>query len=147
LKNTSNKDNKYAFNQQLEHVDDISFRELFGRIRVQGLLNKDEKKLARSIFFTFRYIDHDVLSLNNTRLGEIVDLVFPIEFKIKDITDTDRTASYLYLPLEIDREGQLRTKLCDKRDDFNFPSVHFPFIASFFSSLLRRPCMRSTSYE
>jgi hypothetical protein len=34
LKNTSNKDNKYAFNQQLEHVDDISFRELFGRIRV-----------------------------------------------------------------------------------------------------------------
>jgi hypothetical protein len=32
LKNTSTKDNKYVVNQKLEHVDDISFRELFGRI-------------------------------------------------------------------------------------------------------------------
>ena len=34
LKNTSTKNNKYVVNQKLEHVDDISFRELFGRIRV-----------------------------------------------------------------------------------------------------------------
>ena len=34
LKITSTKDNKYIVNQTLEHVDDISFRELFGRIRV-----------------------------------------------------------------------------------------------------------------
>jgi hypothetical protein len=34
LKNTSTKDNKYVVNQKLEHIDDISFRELFGRIRV-----------------------------------------------------------------------------------------------------------------
>jgi hypothetical protein len=34
LKNTSTKHNTYAVNQNLEHVDDISFRELFGRIRV-----------------------------------------------------------------------------------------------------------------
>ena len=34
LKNMSTKDNKYGVNQKLEHVDDISFRELFDRIRV-----------------------------------------------------------------------------------------------------------------
>jgi hypothetical protein len=34
LKNTSTKENKYGVNQKLEHVDDISFRELFGRISV-----------------------------------------------------------------------------------------------------------------
>ena len=34
LKNTSTKENKYVVNQNLEHFDDISFRELFGRIRV-----------------------------------------------------------------------------------------------------------------
>jgi len=28
------KDNKYVVNETREHVDDISFRELFGRIRV-----------------------------------------------------------------------------------------------------------------
>ena len=34
------------------------------------------------------------------------------------------------LHLEIDSEGRLRTKLYDKRDDFNFPIVNFPFICS-----------------
>ena len=36
--------------------------------------------------------------------------------------------SYLDLLLDIDREGRLRTKLYDKRYDFNFPIVNFPFI-------------------
>jgi hypothetical protein len=36
---------------------------------IQGLLKKNEKKLARSFNFTFRYID-DVLSLNNSRFGD-----------------------------------------------------------------------------
>jgi hypothetical protein len=37
LKNTSTKDNKYVVNQKFEHVDDISFRELFSRIRYMSL--------------------------------------------------------------------------------------------------------------
>ena len=42
------------------------------------------------------------------------------------------SASYLdlYLNLEIDSKGQLRTKLYDKIDDFNFPIVNFPFMCS-----------------
>ena len=40
------------------------------------------------------------------------------------------SASYLDLHLEIDSEGWLRTKLYDKREDFNFPIVNFPFICS-----------------
>jgi hypothetical protein len=31
---------------------------------------------------------------------------------------------------EIDNNGRLRTKLYDKKDDFNFPIVNFPFICS-----------------
>ena len=71
-----------------------------------------------------------MLSLNNSRFGDFVDLIYPIEFEIKDTTDTDRSASYLDLHLEIDSEGRLRTKLYDKRDDFNFPIVNFPFVCS-----------------
>jgi hypothetical protein len=52
------------------------------------------------------------------------------ELEIKDTTDTDRSASYLDLHLEIDSEGRLRTKLYDKRDDFNLPIVNFSFICS-----------------
>ena len=39
-------------------------------------------------------------------------------------------ASYLDIHLAIDSEGRLRMKLYDKRDDFNFPSVNFPFMCS-----------------
>ena len=95
----------------------------------KGFSRKNEKKLARSFNFTFRYID-DVLSLNNSRLGDFVDRIYPIELEIKDTTDTDRSASYLDLHLEIDSEGRFRTQLYDKRDDFNFPIVNFPFICS-----------------
>ena len=43
---------------------------------------------------------------------------------------TTNTASFLDLHLEMDSEGRLRTKLYDKRDDFNFTIVDFPFIDS-----------------
>jgi hypothetical protein len=96
---------------------------------IQGLLKKNERKLARSFNFTFRYID-DALSLNNSRFGDCVDRIYPIKLEIKDTTDTNRFASYFDLHLEIDSEGRLRTKLYDKIDYFNFPIVNFPFICS-----------------
>jgi hypothetical protein len=99
---------------------------LFVRGRLHtGLLNNNKKKLVRSFNFTFRYID-DVLSLNNSRFGDFVDRIYHIELEIKETTNTDRFASYL----EIDSEGRLRTKLYNKRDDFNFPIVNFSFICS-----------------
>ena len=75
---------------------------------IQGLLTKNEKILARSFNFTFRYID-DVLS----RFGDFIDRVYPIGLEIKDTTVTDMSASYLDLHLEINSDGQLRTKLYD----------------------------------
>ena len=96
---------------------------------IQGFLRKNEKKLARSFNFTFRYID-DVLSLNYSRFGDFADRIYPIELEIKDTAETYMSASYLDLHLEVDSEGRLRTKLYDKRDDFNFPIVNFTFICS-----------------
>ena len=75
---------------------------------IQELLKKNEKKLNRSFNFTFRYID-DVRSLNNSRLGDFVDRLYPIELEINDTIDTDRSASYLDLHLKIDSKGRLRT--------------------------------------
>ena len=83
-----------------------------------------KRKESQSFNFSFHYKD-DVLSLNNC-----VDRIYPVEPEIKDTTDTNRSASYLGLHLEIDSEGRLRTKLYDKGDDFNIPIVNFPFICS-----------------
>jgi hypothetical protein len=62
--------------------------------------------------------------------GDFVDRIYPIDLEINDTTDTDSSASYLDLHLEIDNEGRLRTKLYDKRDYFNFPIVNFPVYIS-----------------
>ena len=63
----------------------------------------------------------DILPLNNSEFG---DFVYLIELEIKYVTDTGRSASYI----DLHSEDELRTKLYDKRDDFNFPIVNFPFM-------------------
>jgi hypothetical protein len=68
---------------------------------IQGFLKKNEKKLAISSNFTFRYIN-DVLSLSKSTFGDFFHRIYPIELEIKNTTDTDRSASYLGLHLEID---------------------------------------------
>ena len=72
---------------------------------IHGLLKTNDKKLARSFNFTFRNID-EVISLNNSRLGYFVDRIYPTELEIKDVTDTDGSASYLDLHFVIDSEGR-----------------------------------------
>ena len=96
---------------------------------IQGLIQKKQKTLARCFNFSFRYID-DVLSLNNDKFRDSLHLIYPSELEIKETTDTTKSASYLDLCLSINSKGQLNTKLYDKRDDFNFPIVNFPFLSS-----------------
>jgi hypothetical protein len=81
---------------------------------------KNEKKLSRSFNVTFHYTD-DVFFLNT--FCEFVIRIYSIELEIKDTTDPTRSALYLELHVEIDNEWRIRTKLCDKRDDFNFPKI------------------------
>ena len=82
--------------------------------------------------------------------------MYPAELEIKDTTKSNTSASYLDLLLSIESDGQVRTSLYDKRDDFNFHITNFPFLSSsipsspaygvFISHLIRyaRAC---SSYE
>ena len=58
-----------------------------------------------------------------------MEFIYPRELQIKEITETAASSSYLYCYLYIDN-GKLTTRLSDKRDDFNFPIVNFPFLSS-----------------
>jgi hypothetical protein len=71
-----------------------------------GLLKKNEKKLVRSFNFTFHYINNFLL-LNNSKFRDFIYRIYPIELEIKDITDADRSASYLDIDLAIDNEGRI----------------------------------------
>ena len=122
---------------------------------IQPLLSTGKKKLASQFNFTYRYID-DVLSINNPDFENYLGQMYPAELEIKDTTGSNTSASYLDLLLSIESDGQLRTSLYDKRDDFNFHITNFPFLSSnipsspaysvFISQLIRyaRACL---SYE
>jgi hypothetical protein len=64
--------------------------------------------------------NHRPVAIHWQTLSHNVVYIYPIELEIKDITDTDRSASYFDLHLEIDSEGRLRTKLYDKKRWFQF---------------------------
>ena len=57
----------------------------------------------------------------------MIMLIISIPFSLKQLHL--RSASYLEPHLEIDRECHLRTKIYDRRDDFNIPIAKFPFIS------------------
>jgi hypothetical protein len=82
---------------------------------IQGLLKKNEKKLTRSFNVAFRY-SNDVLSLHNSKFGDFVYQIYPIELEIEDTINIPSSVSYFDLHLEIDSERRLRTKIYDKRD-------------------------------
>ena len=96
---------------------------------VHKRLPDNNKKLAMSFDHTFRYID-DVQSISNHNFHNYVHLIYPDELEIKDTTESDKFASYLDILLNIDYSGKLTTSLYDKRDDFDFAIVNFPFLCS-----------------
>ena len=101
-----------------------SYEEAF----IPSLLSAGKKRLASQFNFTYRFID-DVLSINNPGFENYIGQMYPHEFEIKVMTESKTSASHLDLLLSIGRDGQLRTFLYDKRDDFNFQITNFPFLS------------------
>jgi hypothetical protein len=59
-----------------------------------------------------------------------VHLINLDELEIKDTIESDKSASYLDILFNIDSNGRLTSLLYDKRDDFDFSIVNFPFLCS-----------------
>lgn len=68
--------------------------------------------------------------MNNAQFYYFLNRIYTNEPEINNTTDTQKFASYLDLYLEIVQEDRLRSKLYDKRDDFNFLIVNIPLICS-----------------
>ena len=61
---------------------------------------------------------------------EDLHLIYLKEIAVKATTDTQTSASYLDLHLEIDKPKKIKRKLYDKRDDFTFSIISTPLISS-----------------
>ena len=72
---------------------------------------------------TSRYLD-DILNINNVYFDNMVSQIYPSELQLNKANTSDTEAAFLDLHLSI---IIVSTKIYDKRDDFDFEIVNFPF--------------------
>lgn len=98
---------------------------------IDRLWAKGKKTLAREIAqqcnSSFRYID-DLCTLNFEMEKHIGD-IYPPEMTVKKQNKESHTASFMDLLIQV-KSNKFHTSLYDKRDDFDFEIVCFPFTAS-----------------
>ena len=75
---------------------------------------------------TSRYLD-DLLNIDNNFFDSMVNRIYPSELQLNKANVSDADAQLLDLHLSISG-GFVKTKIYDKRNDFDFDIVNFPFL-------------------
>ena len=75
---------------------------------------------------TSRYLD-DLLKIDNFYFEQMVGQIYRTELQLDTANSSDTEAPFLDLNLSI-TNGIVFSKIYDKRDDFNFEIVNFPFL-------------------
>ena len=75
---------------------------------------------------TSRYLD-DILNINNVYFNNMVSQIYPSELQMNKANTSGTEAAFLDLHLSISNDI-VSTKIYDKRDDFDFDIVNFPFL-------------------
>ena len=79
-----------------------------------------------NIHSTSRYLD-DLLNIDNIHFEHMVHKIYPAELQLNTADASDTEAAFLDLNLSIHNDI-VSSKIYDKRDDFNFEIVYFPFL-------------------
>ena len=95
-------------------------------------LHRQQEELP-SINLCYRYID-DLIVFNNKKFGDYVKEIYPSQLTVGKANTSDDLANYLDLAFITGSNNRLHAKLYDKRDDFDFHIVNFPFFSSNISS-------------
>ena len=74
---------------------------------------------------TSRYLD-DILNINNVSFDNMVNQIYPSKLQLNKTNTSDTEAAFIDLHLTISNEI-VSTEIYDKRDDFDFEIVNFPF--------------------
>ena len=75
---------------------------------------------------TSRYLD-EILNIYNVYFDNMVSQIYPSELQLNKANTSDTEAAFLDLHLSISNDI-VSTKIYDKRDDFDFAIVNFPFL-------------------
>ena len=73
-----------------------------------------------------RYLD-DLLNIDNIHFEQMVHRIYPAELQLNKANASDTETAFLDLNLLIHNDT-VSAKIFDKRDDFDFDIVNFPFL-------------------
>ena len=96
---------------------------------LDNMIRSGHRRLARSFNLCYRYID-DLIVFNNKKFLDYLKEIYPSQLTVEKPNKSDHLADYLDLTFIIDSGGKLSTRLYDKRDDFDFHIVNFPYLSS-----------------
>ena len=91
-----------------------------------SLLEDTQVDVIEAFNSTSRYLDA-LLNIDNNFFNSMVNRVYPSELQLNKANVSSTEASFLDLYLAISN-GFVKTKMYDKRDDFDFGTVNFQFL-------------------
>ena len=91
-----------------------------------SLSDNNQSDVVEAFNSTSRYLD-DLLNIDNPYFEQMVGQIYPTELQLNKANSSDTEAPFLDLNLSI-TNGIVSSKIYDKRDDFNFEIVNFPFL-------------------
>ena len=93
---------------------------------MKDLSSDNQADVMKAFNSTSRYLD-DLLNIDNPYFEGMVNQIYPSELQLNKVNTSDTEAPFLDLHLSISN-GFVSTKIYDKRDDFDFYIVNFPFL-------------------
>ena len=90
----------------------------YARDFMKSLSRENQADIIGAFDSTSRYLD-DLLNIDNIYFNQMVDRIYPTELQLNRANSSDTEAHFLDLNLCISN-GTVSTKICDKRDDFDF---------------------------
>ena len=121
----------------------------FERDFMMSLSDDKQADVIDAFNTTSRYLD-DILNIYIVYFDNMVSQIYPSELQLNKANASDTEAAFLVLHLSISNDI-VSTKNYDKRDDFDFGIVNFPFIdgdvADLFMFCYERDFMMSLSGE
>ena len=98
----------------------------YGRDFITSLSDVKQAEIIEAFKSTSRYLD-DLLNIDYPYFGGMVNRIYPPELQLNKANTSDTEAPFLDLHLSISN-GFVSSKIYDKRDDFDFDIVNFPFL-------------------
>ena len=93
---------------------------------MKSLTKEKRYDLIDAFNSTSRYLD-DLLNIDNIHFEHMVYRIYPAELQLNKANASNTEPAFLDLNLSIHNDI-VSPKIYDKRDDFNFDIVNFPFL-------------------